>query len=141
MKKDPKIIVFCCNWCSYAGADNAGVAKVQIKPHFRIIRTMCSSRIDPELIIEAFKKGAWGVLVLGCHPGDCHYKNGNYKTLRKVKLLKRMLAQFGIEDDRLRLDWVSSNEGEKFGKVVNKMIDDIEKLGPLDLSYAETEVE
>ena len=94
---------------------------------------MCSSRIDPELILEAFQKGAWGVLILGCHPGDCHYTNGNYKTLRRIKLLKRTLKQFGIEDERLRLDWVSANEGGKFKMVVNDMIEAVEKLGPLEL--------
>lgn len=130
---NPKIIVFCCNWCSYAGADAAGIAKMKIKPHFRVILTMCSSRIDPELILEAFEKGAWGVLVLGCHPGDCHYKSGNYKTLRRIRLLQRTLKQFGIEDERLRLDWVSANEGGRFKKIVNEAIEAIEKLGPLEL--------
>ncbi len=129
----PKIIAFCCNWCSYAGADTAGIAKMRIKPYFRIIRTMCSSRIDSELILEAFKKGAWGVLVLGCHPGDCHYKSGNYKTLRRTHLLRSTLKQFGIEGERLRLDWVSANEGGRFAKIVNEMTETIEKLGPLEI--------
>ncbi len=130
---NPKIIVFCCNWCSYSGADAAGTAKMKIKPNFRVILTMCSSRITPELLLEAFQEGAWGVLILGCHPGDCHYKNGNYKTLRRVKLLKRTLKQFGIEDERLKLDWVSANEGGKFKQVVNETIEAVEKLGPLEL--------
>jgi len=129
----PKIIAFCCNWCSYAGADGAGVARIQIQPYFRIIRTMCSSRIDPELILEAFQKGAWGVLVLGCHPGDCHYKSGNYKTLRRTYLLKRVLKQFGIEEERLRLDWVSASEGAQFARIMDEMIETIEKLGPLEM--------
>ncbi len=129
----PKIIGFCCNWCSYAGADGAGVARIQIQPHFRIIRTMCSSRIDPELILEAFQKGAWGVLVLGCHPGDCHYKSGNYKTLRRIYLLKRVLKQFGIEEERLRLDWVSASEGAQFARIVDEMIETVGKLGPLEM--------
>ncbi len=130
---EPKVVAFCCNWCSYAGADAAGTARMKINPHFRIIRTMCSSRIDPELILEAFSKGAWGVLILGCHPGDCHYKNGNYKALRRVALLKRTLAQFGIEPERLRLDWVSANEGGRFAQLVNETIETVQKLGPLNL--------
>jgi F420-non-reducing hydrogenase iron-sulfur subunit len=133
MARYPKVVAFCCNWCSYAGADAAGTARTQISPHFRIIRTMCSSRIDPELILEAFTKGAWGVLILGCHFGDCHYKNGNYKTLRRVKLLKKTMEGFGIEPERLHVDWVSANEGGKFAKVVDGMIERVGKLGPLDL--------
>jgi len=130
---NPKVIVFCCNWCSYAGADGAGVARIQMKPHFRIIRTMCSSRIDPELVLEAFEKGAWGVLVLGCHLGDCHYKNCNYKTLRRINLLKKTLKQYGIEDERLRLGWISASEGARFAKIVNETVDAVEKLGPLEV--------
>ena len=127
----PKIIAFCCNWCSYAGADAAGTARLQIKPHLRVIRTMCSSRIDPELILESFKKGAWGVLVAGCHPGDCHYVNGNYKTQRRIALLKKLLEELGIESKRVRLEWISANEGGKFQKVVNEFVDEIAALGPL----------
>ncbi|MDH4210617.1 MAG: hydrogenase iron-sulfur subunit [candidate division WOR-3 bacterium] len=129
----PKIIAFCCNWCSYAGADAAGTARLQIKPNFRVIRTMCSSRIDPELILESFKKGAWGVLVAGCHPGDCHYVNGNYKTQRRVALLKNLLDELGIESKRVRLEWISANEGGKFQKVVNQFIDEMAALGPLKI--------
>jgi F420-non-reducing hydrogenase iron-sulfur subunit len=127
----PKIIAFCCNWCSYAGADAAGTSRLQIKPHFRVIRTMCSSRIDPELILESFKKGAWGVLVAGCHPGDCHYVNGNYKTQRRIALLKKLLDELGIESKRVRLEWISANEGGKFQKVINEFVDEIAALGPL----------
>jgi len=130
---DPKIIAFCCNWCSYAGADAAGTARLQVKPYFRVIRTMCSSRIDPELILESFKKGAWGVLVAGCHPGDCHYVSGNYKTQRRVALLKNLLKELGIEPKRVRLEWISANEGGKFQKVVNEFVDEITALGPLNL--------
>jgi F420-non-reducing hydrogenase iron-sulfur subunit len=129
----PKIIAFCCNWCSYAGADAAGTARLEMKPYFRVIRTMCSSRIDPELILESFKKGAWGVLVAGCHPGDCHYVNGNYKTQRRVALLKKLLQELGIEPKRVRLEWISANEGGKFQKVVNEFVDEIATLGPLNL--------
>lgn len=130
---DPKIIAFCCNWCSYAGADAAGTARLQVKPHFRIIRTMCSSRIDPELILEALKKGAWGVLIAGCHPGDCHYVSGNYKTQRRIALLRNLMGELGIEPKRVRLEWISANEGGKFQKVVNEFIDEITALGPLKI--------
>jgi coenzyme F420-reducing hydrogenase delta subunit len=130
----PKIIAFCCNWCSYAGADAAGTARLQVKPYFRVIRTMCSSRIDPELILESFKKGAWGVLVAGCHPGDCHYVNGNYKTQRRVALLKNLLRELGIEPERVRLEWISANEGGKIQKVVNEFVDEMTALGPLNLA-------
>jgi len=127
----PKIIVFTCNWCSYAGADLAGVSRLQIKPHFRVIRTMCSGRVDPELILKAFQKGAWGVMVAGCHPGDCHYISGNYKTRRRIPLLKKMIEDFGIDSRRLRLEWISAGEGGRFQEEINNFIDEIIKLGPL----------
>ena len=126
----PKIIVFCCNWCAYAGADLAGISRFQIKPYFRVIRTYCSARVDPEFILYAFKRGADGVMVLGCHPGDCHYIGGNYRTRRRMALLKMMLGQFGLNKDRFLLDWVSAGEAEKFANVVNKFIDRIIELGP-----------
>jgi F420-non-reducing hydrogenase iron-sulfur subunit len=133
MDYEPKIVVFCCNWCSYAGADLAGISRLKIKPQFRILRTMCSGRVDPSMILYAFKKGADGVLVAGCHPGDCHYNAGNYKTRRRMALLKTMLDQLGIEDRRLRLEWISASEGPRFQKIVNELIDEISKLGPLNL--------
>lgn len=126
----PKILVFCCNWCSYAGADLAGVSRLQIKPYFRVIRTMCSARVDPEFILEAIKKGADGILVAGCHPGDCHYIGGNYRTRRRMALLRMMLQQFGLNPKRLRLEWISAGEGARFQEVVNNFIDEIIKLGP-----------
>jgi len=126
----PKIIVFCCNWCSYAGADLAGVSRFQISPHFRVIRTLCSARVDPEFILHAFKKGADGVMVLGCHPGDCHYIGGNYRTRRRMALLKIMLLQFGLHKDRFQLEWVSASEGEKFARVVNGFVERVTRLGP-----------
>jgi len=129
----PKILVFCCNWCSYAGADLAGVSRLQIMPNFRVIRTMCSGRIEPEFILNAFKKGADGVLVTGCHPGDCHYISGNFKTLRRYYMLKLMLEQFGIDERRLKLEWVSAGEGGKFQQVVNEFIEKIGTLGSLIL--------
>jgi coenzyme F420-reducing hydrogenase delta subunit len=126
----PKILVFCCNWCAYAGADLAGVSRLQINPQFRVIRTLCSARVDPEFILHAFKKGADGVMVLGCHPGDCHYIGGNYRTRRRMALLKMMLQQFGLHKDRFHLEWVSAAEGEKFARVVNEFIERVTRLGP-----------
>jgi F420-non-reducing hydrogenase iron-sulfur subunit len=138
---EPKIIIFCCNWCAYAGADLAGVSRLQIKPYFRVIRTLCSARVDPEFIIYAFRKGADGVMVAGCHPGDCHYIGGNYRTRRRMALLKIMLKQFGLNQDRFRLEWVSASEGEKFAKVVNDFIERIIELGPSPFSKIQSEHE
>ncbi len=126
----PRIIVFCCNWCSYAGADLAGVSRLQIEPYFRVIRTMCSARVDPEFVLEAVRKGADGVLVAGCHPGDCHYIGGNYRTRRRIALLRTLLKQFGLNPKRLRLEWISAGEGGKFQQVMNDFIDEITRLGP-----------
>ena len=129
----PKIVGFLCNWCSYAGADLAGVSRIQYPPTIRVVRVMCSGRVDPIFILEAFRSGADGVLVAGCHPGDCHYLAGNYKAQRRVVMMKRLLEQFGIEPGRLRLDWVSASEGDRFAKVVKDMTEDIRKLGPSPL--------
>lgn len=133
----PKIIIFCCNWCSYAGADLAGVSRLQIDPNFRVIRTMCSGRIEPEFIISAFKNGADGVMITGCHPGDCHYINGNYKAIRRYHLLKIMLRQFGVDTNRIRLHFISAGEGIEFQKKVNDFIEEIKKLGPADIAGKE----
>jgi len=130
----PKIVVFCCNWCSYAGADLAGTSRLKIKPYFRVIRTMCSGRIDPTFIFHAFTQGADGVMVAGCHPGDCHYNSGNYKARRRIMLLKNMLPQLGIESERLKLEWISASEAPKFRSAVNGFIDEITELGPLTLN-------
>lgn len=128
---EPKIIGFLCNWCSYAGADLAGVSRIQYPPNIRIIRVMCSGRVDPAFILEAFKDGADGVLVAGCHlPSDCHYLSGNFKALRRITLLKKTLQAFGIEPERLRLEWVSASEGDKFAAIVRNMVDQIKNLGP-----------
>jgi F420-non-reducing hydrogenase iron-sulfur subunit len=135
MSWEPKIVGFLCNWCSYRGADLAGTARIKYAPNVRIIRVMCSARIEPVFILKAFQSGADGVLVLGCHPGDCHYQEGNYKTMRRLPLLKKMLAQMGIEDDRVKLDWVSASEGEKFASVVNDITDKVRALGPLSTKY------
>jgi len=132
-KFEPKIVGFLCNWCSYAGADLAGVSRIQYPPNLRIIRVMCSGRIDPAFILEAFRSGADGVLLSGCHPGDCHYIAGNYKAQRRGILLKKLLEQFGVEPQRLRIEFVSASEGAKFAAVVKEMVEDIKKLGPSPL--------
>ena len=131
--KEPTIVSFLCNWCSYEGADKAGNARLNYPANIRVIRVMCSGRVDPEFVIQSFVEGASGVLILGCHPGDCHYKKGNYKALRRIYLLKRTLKQLGIEEERVRLDWVAAGEGERFAKVANEMAETIKKLGPLEL--------
>jgi F420-non-reducing hydrogenase iron-sulfur subunit len=125
----PKIIGFLCNWCSYAGADLAGVSRVQYSPNLRIIRVMCSGRVDPVFIAEAFLKNIDGVLVLGCHLGDCHYISGNYETELKMDMLVKLLKIANFSD-RFRLDWVSASEGNRFGQIVNEFNDHIIKLGP-----------
>ena len=138
---EPKIIGFLCNWCSYAGADLAGVSRIQYPSNIRIIRVMCSGRIDPTFILEALKDGADGVLVAGCHlPSDCHYISGNFKTLRRVTLLKKVLQDFGIEPERVRLEWISASEGDKFAAVVRDMVEEIKKLGPNPLKNMEVKV-
>jgi F420-non-reducing hydrogenase iron-sulfur subunit len=129
---EPNIVAFVCNWCSYGGADIAGSMKLHYTPNVKLIRVMCSGRVDPEFIMEAFQGGADGVMVLGCHPGDCHYIEGNYKTLKRHNILKPLLDQFNIEQDRLYLDWVSASEGEKFARLINDMNDRITRLGPLN---------
>jgi len=139
---EPKIIGFLCNWCSYAGADLAGVSRIQYPPNIRIIRVMCSGRIDPAFVLEAFKDGADGVLVAGCHlPSDCHYISGNFKAMRRINLLKRVLKDFGIEPERLRLEWVSASEGDKWASVVKSMVEDLKKLGPSQVLAMEAKVE
>jgi len=128
---EPVIVGFLCNWCSYAGADLAGVSRIQYPSNIRVIRVMCSGRVDPAFILEAFKNGADGVLVAGCHlPSDCHYLAGNFKALRRVVLLRRILKEFGIEPERLWLEWVSASEGDKFARIVTEMVKEIKKLGP-----------
>ena len=130
---EPRIVGFCCNWCAYAGADLAGVSRIQYPPNLRMIRLMCSGAVAPLYILEAFSLGADGVFIGGCHPGDCHYQDGNYKTLRRVSLLKKLLPQFGIESERLRLEWVSAAEGKRFAEVVTDFVEEIKKLGPSPL--------
>ena len=131
---EPKIVGFLCNWCAYAGADLAGVSRIQYPPNVRIVRVMCSGRVHPAFILEAFRSGADGVLVAGCHlPSDCHYISGNFKAHRRVMMLKRLLPQFGIEPERLRIEWVSASEGDRFATVIKDMTEEIKKLGPSPL--------
>ncbi len=132
-KFEPRIVGFLCNWCSYAGADLAGISRIQYPPTIRVIRVMCSGRVDPIFILEAFKNGADGVLVAGCHPGDCHYLAGNYKAQRRVLLLKKLLEQLGIEPERLKLEWISASEGDRFAALIKEMTEKIRKLGPSPL--------
>ncbi len=130
MSFEPKIVGFMCNWCAYRGADLAGTSRMKSAPNVRTVRVMCSGRVDPQLVVKSFQLGADGVLILGCHPGDCHYSEGNYKAARRISLLKKMMAQFGIEDERIRLDWVSASEGVRFKNIVNEMTEQIRVLGP-----------
>ena len=128
---EPLIIGFLCNWCAYAGADLAGTSRIQYPPNIRIIRVMCSGRVDPTFILEAFKNGADGVLVAGCHlPSDCHYLTGNFQAEKRMLLLKNVLSELGLEPERLRLEWISASEGEKFAAVVRNMVSTLKKLGP-----------
>ena len=128
---EPKLVGFLCNWCSYAGADLAGVSRFQYPTNLRVIRVMCSGRVHPAHILEAFKDGADGVLVAGCHiPTDCHYISGNFKAQRRVAMVKKLMEQLGIEPERLRLEWISAAEGDKFAKTIREMTDDLKKLGP-----------
>jgi F420-non-reducing hydrogenase iron-sulfur subunit len=139
----PRIVAFFCNWCTYTAADLAGVSRMKYAPNIRVIRLMCSGRVDPQFVIEAFSKGADGVLIGGCHPNDCHYAEGNYKCLRRFHLLKRMIAELGIEEQRFRLEWISAAEGDKVKHVVNEMVEQLAPLGPLGLPtrYAEVDAE
>jgi len=132
MKFEPKILGFLCNWCSYAGADLAGVSRIQYPSNLRVIRVMCSGRIDPSFVLEALADGVDGVIVMGCHPGDCHYLTGNYEAERKIKMLKKLLAPLGLAE-RLHLEWVSASEGGRFAEVVRDFTDHIKVLGPSPL--------
>ncbi len=131
---EPKIIGFLCNWCSYAGADLAGVSRIQYPSNIRIVRVMCSGRIDPTIPLEVFMRGADGILILGCHPGDCHYVEGNLYEKRKIEMVKKLITLTGLEPDRLRLEWVSASEGQRFAQIVTQFTEQIKKLGPSQLS-------
>jgi F420-non-reducing hydrogenase iron-sulfur subunit len=134
---EPKIVAFFCNWCTYMAADSAGISRMSYAPNARVVRLMCSGRIDPQFVLEAFAKGADGVLIGGCHPGDCHYQEGNYKTLRRVHLLKRVLKEMGIEEERFRLEWISAAEADRLRFTMNDMVEKVRALGPLRLSTKE----
>jgi len=125
---EPKIICFLCKWCTYAGADLAGTSRMKYLPNGVVIRVMCSSRVDAEQILWAFKQGADGVFIGGCHPGDCHYQKGNYQTMKRVASLKKVLKGLGMEEDRLQLEWISASEGKKFVEVMNGFIEKIRQL-------------
>ena len=136
MNFEPTIVAFLCNWCSYTGADLAGTSRLHYSPNVRVIRVMCSGRVEPAFVLKAFQEGADGVLICGCHPGDCHYQSGNYKALRRYHLLTKYLQQMGIEKERIHLDWVSASESHKFVEVVNKITKSVRELGPCRASEA-----
>lgn len=128
---EPRIVGFLCRWCSYTGADLAGTSRVQYPPNITAIRVMCSGRVDPTFVAKALYDGADGVLIAGCHPGDCHYSEGNFKTMRRYPMLLKLLSQFGIEQERVRLEWISASEGELFADVVRDFTKQLKSLGPL----------
>ena len=128
---EPRIVAFLCNWCSYAGADNAGIARMSSPANVLPIRVMCSGRVSPEMVLRAFRSGADGVLVLGCHIGDCHYTSGNHRTAKRIPLVRNLLSYVGINPDRLRLDWVSAAEAPKFARVTKEFVEAVRELGPL----------
>ena len=130
-KFEPNIIGFLCNWCSYAGADLAGTSRIQYPPNLKVIRVMCSGRVNPIFVINALQQGADGVLIGGCHPGDCHYERGNYLARRRMAVMKKLLEHTGIDSNRVRMTWVSAAEGNKFAEVVTEVTEDIRKLGPM----------
>lgn len=127
---EPNIIGFLCNWCSYAGADLAGTSRIKYPSNIKSIRVMCSGRVDPVFVLEALRKGADGVLIGGCHPGDCHYQSGNYKANRRMKLLKKFLEEMAIDPGRVRFEYISASEGAKFASVVTEFVDELKKIGP-----------
>ena len=128
---EPKIVAFFCNWCTYLAADLAGTSRIKYAPNAEVVRVMCSGRVDVQFVLKAFAKGADGVLIGGCHPGDCHYQEGNYKALRRYRLMKKLLKQMGIEEERLRLEWISAAEGDRVRVVINEMVEQLKALGPL----------
>jgi len=130
MSFEPRIVAFLCNWCAYAGADMAGTSRMKYPPNVVPIRVMCSGRVDPEFVLDAFEKGADGVFIGGCHPGDCHYVSGNYRTRKRVSMMKNLLAEMGINPARLRLEWVSATEGKKFATAIEEFVNEIKQLGP-----------
>ncbi|MBN2536784.1 hydrogenase iron-sulfur subunit [candidate division WOR-3 bacterium] len=138
---EPRIVGFACNWCCYAGADLAGTSRMRYPANIRMIRVMCSGRIDPEFVLKAFRDGADGVFIGGCHPGDCHYVSGNYKARKRVDALKPLLGALGIEPERLRLEWVSASEGQRYANAVTEFTEAIRRLGPLRVPKADLAAE
>lgn len=138
-KFEPLILAFACNWCTYAGADLAGTSRIQYPPNIRIIRVMCSGRVDPLFIIKALRMGVDGVLVSGCHPGDCHYQTGNYRARRKIAITKKFLEYMGIAPQRIQASWVSASEGKKFAEVVTEVTKGVKEVGPNQLFADEGE--
>ena len=130
MEYNPQIIAFLCKWCSYTGADLAGTSRMEYKPNVRAIRIMCSGRIEPTFVLRAFRKGADGVLLCGCHPGDCHYQEGNYRCLRRYHMMQKYIQQMGIEPERLKLEWISASEGKQYAELINSFTQTISELGP-----------
>lgn len=128
---EPRIVAFCCNWCSYAGADLAGTTRIQYPPNVRIVRVMCSGRVDPAFVLKAFELGADGVIVAGCHPADCHYINGNEKAAMRGDFLSSFLDDAGIEPQRFRIEWIAGSEGQKFATVIKEMVSELQRLGPI----------
>ncbi len=128
---EPRIVAFCCNWCSYAGADLAGTTRLQYPTNVKIVRVMCSGRVDPAFVLKAFALGADGVIIAGCHPSDCHYINGNEKTALRGEFLSEFLEEAGIEPQRFRVEWIAGSEGQKFAEVIRQMVSELEKLGPI----------
>lgn len=127
---EPTLIAFVCNWCTYTAADLAGTSRLTYPDNVRLIRVMCTGMVDPQFVLKAFLEGADGVLISGCHPGDCHYINGNYKARRRVKLLRELLTHFGIEPQRLRLTWIGASDGIEFAEVMQRLVADLKALGP-----------
>jgi len=131
---EPRIVAFFCTWCTYTAADLAGISRMEYAPNVRVVRLMCSGRVDPQFVLAAFRHGADGVLIGGCHPGDCHYQQGNFIALRRFELLRATLRDLGVEDERLRLEWISASEGDRVQRVCNEMTEQLRALGPLRLS-------
>jgi len=127
---EPIIVAFCCNWCSYAGADLAGTSRLQYPPNVRIVRVMCSGMVHPKLVMDALNKGADGVMICGCHPGDCHYLEGNLRAQKRAEAIELMLEDYGLEPERFRLEWVSASEGPRFAQVMTDMVEAVRSLGP-----------
>lgn len=130
MEFNPQLVAFLCTWCSYTGADLAGTSRMKYEPNVRTIRVLCSGRIEPTFVLKAFRMGADGVLICGCHPGDCHYQEGNYRCLRRYLLLQKYIVQMGINTARLKLEWISASEGKQFAELVNSFTETIRELGP-----------